>query len=70
MEGGPLMCYLCLRDNPFSSITHPDNVAKKKQRLAEIKKVLKEAEKHPKCGTGDTIVDALRQEQYDLAKEL
>ena len=63
------MCYLCTRDNPFSSAVL-DSMSKKKQRLREIKQVLREAEDQPKCGTGELIVDGLRQEQYELAKEL
>lgn len=63
------MCYLCLKGNPFSSHA-PDSLERKKQRLREIKQVLQEAEGKSKCNAGDGIVDALRQEQYDLAKEL
>lgn len=63
------MCYLCLRDNPFSS-AELDSLDKKKQRLKEIKQILKDAEQPGKCGAGEIIVDTLRQEQYELAKEL
>jgi hypothetical protein len=64
------MCYLCLRENPFTTIAPPDTTERKKQRLREIKQVLSEAADKQKCDTGTGIEEALRQEQYDLAKEL
>jgi hypothetical protein len=64
------MCYLCLKENPFSTIVPPNSLDEKKKRLREIKQVLREAKGLDKCGTGDSIVEALIKEQYDLAKEL
>lgn len=63
------MCYLCLKDDVFPA-TYPTEVAKKRQRAADVKKTLRDAETKTRCGAGEIILEVLRQEQYKLAKDL
>lgn len=62
------MCYLCLRENPFDPKPAPTSLDRKKQRLAEIKASLKDDTE--RCTLGEIVERNLRQEQYDLAKDL
>lgn len=66
---GKNMCYLCLKDDPFAvkPLTTVDRI---KQRALEIKFLLREAEEHDKCHIGDATIERLKQEQYELARQL
>lgn len=66
------MCFLCMKDNPFANRGVSTLVAKR-ERALEIKQLIREAEEsgHDKmCHIGDATVELLKQEQYELAKDL
>jgi len=64
------MCFMCLRDNPFSSVDETSSVRRKRARMLEIKKVLSDVEKHASCDIGEETISKLRDEQYRLSREL
>ncbi len=64
------MCYLCQNSSPFSSVNRASSISRKRDRMLEIKRVLKEAEDKGACPFGDTVVEALKREQYRLSQEL
>ena len=63
------MCYLCLKDDPFAvkPLTTSDRI---KRRALEIKQLLKEAEEREMCHIGDATIKRLKDEQYELARQL
>ena len=65
------MCYLCLKNDQF--VVRPISQREKKlARAAELKKLLRAIDDATDltCDHGDAVVDALRNEQYMLAREL
>lgn len=64
------MCYLCLKDNPFDVSTNSSDLQHKRERALEIKRLLQEAEEQRLCHIGDVTVERLREEQYNLSREL
>jgi hypothetical protein len=69
------MCYLCLKDDPFSSSpfrTKNHKLESKKDRAVEIKAFLREVEYSHEdlCHVGDVVVERLKDEQFMLAREL
>lgn len=63
------MCYLCLKDDPFA-VKPLTTIHRVRQRAAEIKQLLKEAEEHDTCHIGDATVAKLREEQFKLSRDL
>lgn len=63
------MCYLCLKDDPFA-VKPLTNIHRVRQRAAEIKVLLKEAEEHDTCNIGDATVTRLKEEQFKLSRDL
>ena len=65
------MCYLCLRDDIFGA-KDPSDRERLRERAAKVKELLREAEDRrlENCHIGDAVVDLLKEEQYDLAKQL
>ena len=63
------MCFLCLKDDPFA-VKPLTDIQRKRQRAAEIKKLLREAEGYNVCDIGDATVNRLKEEQYRLSREL
>lgn len=65
------MCFLCLKDNPFAN-KNPSNDELLKARALEIKTLIKEAEgREPDmCHIGDAVIELLKKEQYELARQL
>ena len=64
------MCYLCLlQDDPFS-FKSPSTSERKRQRLMEIKNLLKAAENVNTCDVADIEVKKLKEEQYVLSREM
>lgn len=67
---GTIMCYLCFQNNPYA-ITYPRAIyADKKARAAEIKSLLKDLETNAVCEDGLKAIEKLKEEQYELAKEI
>lgn len=64
------MCYLCLKDNPFDVSTGASDLQRKRERAQEIKRLLQEVEEQHLCHIGDVTVERLREEQYNLSREL
>lgn len=65
------MCYLCLKDDIFTG-KNPTNEQRLRERAAHVKRLLREAEdnKHTMCYIGDAAVELLKNEQYELARQL
>lgn len=63
------MCYMCLKDDPFA-VKPLTTVQRKRQRMIEIKHMLKEVEDRFLCGIGDATVERLKEEQYKLSREM
>jgi hypothetical protein len=65
------MCYLCLKENPFDidSNRHTD-LFKKKKRASEIKLILHALKTMDVCSGGKEEVDKLKEEQYQLSREI
>lgn len=68
-ESKGVMCYLCMKDIELGVPQRPD---KKKERAKELKRLIAEIEstKEDMCSTGEVTYEALRDEQYTLAREL
>ena len=64
------MCYLCLGSSPFSPINQKSPIEDKKARMVELKKIIQEAEDSTTCPFGDTVIEALKREQYRLSREM
>lgn len=64
------MCYLCLKDNPFSTPEDMSDIVRKRTRALEIKRMLREADEYNLCYIGDATVERLKEEQYKIAREL
>jgi hypothetical protein len=66
------MCYLCLQDNPFAIPEDHSQLSlqKKKARAALVKELLKDLESYKPCEDGIKEVEALKEEQYRLSREL
>jgi PleD family two-component response regulator len=66
------MCYLCLQSNPFAIPEDHSilSVQKKKARAALVKELLKELETYKACEDGKKEVEALKEEQYKLSREI
>lgn len=65
------MCFMCLKDDVFGG-KDPTKEQLAKERALKVKQLITEAEarKHEMCYVGDAAVDLLKQEQYDLARQL
>lgn len=65
------MCYLCLQQNPFK-IEDPNTrkLSSKKERAAEVKILLKEYEGYKACQDGALEIDKLKEEQYQLSRDI
>lgn len=64
-----VMCYLCLKDDPFT-MKPLMTIHNKRQRAIEIKVLLKEAEEHETCYIGDATIARLKEEQYKLSRDM
>jgi len=66
------MCYLCLQDNPFAIPEDYSDFStqKKLARAALVKELLKEFESIKTCEDGDKEIEALKEEQYKLSREI
>lgn len=64
------MCYLCQNSSPFSPVNRASPTQRKRERALEIKKILKEAEEAGHCPFGETVLEALKREQYRLSQEM
>lgn len=65
-----VMCYLCVIENPFEVKPPPSNLEQKMARAKKIKESLKSSSNTQKCSVGEQLEDILRQEQYELSREL
>lgn len=65
------MCFMCLKDDVFGP-PQPKKQQLLRERAKHVKQLLSEAEERrmEMCYVGDAAVDLLKQEQYDLAKQL
>lgn len=65
------MCLICIKDDLFGS-RGPTQQARLLDRARKIKEILREAEenKSSTCFIGDAMIDQLKTEQFELAKQL
>ncbi len=72
LHKGVTMCYLCLQENPFAIPEDHShlNLQKKKARAALVKELLKEFESIKTCEDGDKEIEALKEEQYSLSRDI
>lgn len=65
------MCLMCLKNDVFGG-RNPTTRERLLERARKVKEMLREAEdnKHGLCYIGDAAVNLLKQEQYELAKQL
>lgn len=65
------MCYMCLKDDVFSG-KNPTTERRLRDRAAQVKRILDEASlnEDSMCYIGDAAVRLLKEEQYELAKQL
>jgi len=66
------MCYLCLQENPFAIPEDHSKLSlqKKKARAALVKELLKDLESYKPCEDGEKEVEALKEEQYKLSRDI
>lgn len=67
------MCYLCLQgdNNPFGiKSMSRDNLESKKDRARLVKEILKSYELGSLCDKGQLEINKLKEEQYQLSKEI
>ena len=60
---------MCLKDDPFA-VKPMTDIHRKRQRMVEIKFILKEMEDRFLCDIGDVTVERLKEEQYKLSREM
>ena len=63
------MCYMCLQDDTFS-VKKQTTEQRLRERAAYVKKLLTEANEHLICDEGDDVIKRLKEEQYELARQL
>jgi hypothetical protein len=65
------MCYLCMKDDVILS-QRPNPGRELRERAVRIKAMLREAEENEgsTCHIGEAAVQILKQEQYELARQL
>lgn len=66
------MCFLCFQQNPFNNTNSIiSNSQAKKNRAVDIKKILNSLEATTSiCEFGKKEIEALKEEQYLLAREI
>lgn len=63
------MCYLCMINHTLKNT--PKSRSKiLRERMLEIKQILREVEDYPKCDYGEETIKSLKEEQYKLSREL
>jgi hypothetical protein len=62
---------MCLKDDIFGA-KDPTDRQRLRERAARIKELLREAEERSQenCHIGDAVVDLLKEEQYEIARQL
>jgi len=65
------MCLMCLKTDVFGG-RNPTTRERLLERAKHIKEMIREAEdnKNSLCFVGDAAIELLRQEQYELARQL
>jgi len=64
------MCYLCMLHNPYAVSTDSSSPRYKRQRLMEIKQMMRAIEGDKSCKFGRESLEVLKDEQYRLSREL
>ena len=61
------MCYLCKKDDIFAN-RQPTTQERLRERAAEVKDLLTEIDRRVDkvCWVGRTVIDLLKEEQYEL----
>lgn len=62
---------MCLKDDIFEA-KDPSDRQRLRERAAKVKELLREAEdrRMENCHIGDAVVDLLKEEQYEIARQL
>jgi hypothetical protein len=63
------MCYFCTKDDIFKVVDHRSLDVRRKRAL-ELKALLANVKEGETCQTGNTIVERIKEEQYELSKNL
>lgn len=63
------MCYLCIKNHTLKMVKVSES-KKKRERILEIKQLLKEIEEYPRCDYGEETIKSLKEEQYKLSRDL
>ena len=63
------MCYLCFQNDPFS-FKPVNDIHRKRQRILDIKAMLKTAEELHTCNVADITVKKLKEELYSYSREM
>ncbi len=65
------MCYLCFANNPFDiKDTSKNNLETKKLRAKIVKEMLELYKEGTSCASGQKEIDKLKEEQYQLSREI
>lgn len=65
------MCYLCLQNNPFDILDSSKySFEMKKARAKLVKELLQDLESINACDDGKKEIDKLKQEQYNLSRDI
>ena len=65
------MCYMCLKNNPFDASDNSSTPQYKRTRALELKRLIKEFEDFEnKCVNTVEAIEALKEEQYRLSRDL
>jgi hypothetical protein len=63
------MCYLCTKDDIFKVVDRRSLDVRRKRAL-ELKALLANVKEGETCQEGSTIVERIKEEQYELSKNL
>jgi hypothetical protein len=65
------MCYMCLKNDPFDVSDASSSPQFKRRRIIELKRLIQEFEDFEnKCIDTVEAIEALKEEQYRLSREL